>query len=96
MSIRKAAVAGQFYEADTALLQQQVGDLMSVAPSDFESVPKALIVPHAGYIYSGSTAARAYRCLQSQRDVIRRVVLPPGLPGRHGCAIGGSICHSPG
>ncbi len=75
MSIRKAAVAGQFYEADTALLQQQVGDLMSAAPSDFESVPRALIVPHAGYIYSGSTAARAYRCLQSQRDEVRRVVL---------------------
>jgi len=75
MSIRKAAVAGQFYEADTALLQQQVGDLMSAAPSDIGSVPKALIVPHAGYIYSGSTAARAYRCLQSQRNEIRHVVL---------------------
>lgn len=75
MSIRKAAVAGQFYAAELALLQQQVADLMSAAPSLLGAVAKALIVPHAGYIYSGSTAARAYRCLQSQRNEIRRVVL---------------------
>ena len=75
MSIRKAAVAGQFYEADTVSLQQQVGDLMLATPSSLKSIPKVLIVPHAGYIYSGSTAARAYGCLESQRDQIRRVVL---------------------
>jgi len=75
MSIRKAAVAGQFYEADTVSLQQQVGDLMSANQPGLKSIPKALIVPHAGYIYSGSTAARAYGCLESQRDQIRRVVL---------------------
>ncbi len=75
MSVRKAAVAGRFYEADTTSLQQQVSELMSGASSVSSSAPEALIVPHAGYIYSGSTAAQAYRCLESRREEIRRVVL---------------------
>ncbi len=75
MSVRKAAVAGLFYEADTAALQRHISDLMSGASSRCKAVPEALIVPHAGYIYSGSTAARAYRCLQPRHDEIRRVVL---------------------
>jgi AmmeMemoRadiSam system protein B len=75
MSVRKAAVAGQFYEADAALLKQNIEDLMSDAPSTNTAEAKVLIVPHAGYIYSGSTAARAYRCLQSRSDHIKRVVL---------------------
>ena len=75
MSIRKAAVAGLFYEADKTLLQQQVGEMMSGASAEFEATPKALIVPHAGYIYSGPTAAKAYRYLKSRSDEIRRVVL---------------------
>ena len=37
--------------------------------------PKALIVPHAGYVYSGATAARAFATLEPGRDVIGRVVL---------------------
>ena len=75
MSIRKAAVAGQFYEADTVLLRQQVTDLLSANALASSTAAKALIVPHAGYIYSGSTAASAYSCLQSRRNDIRRVVL---------------------
>jgi AmmeMemoRadiSam system protein B len=39
------------------------------------SMPKALIVPHAGYIYSGSTAAAGYALLARRRDEIRRVVM---------------------
>ena len=75
MRIRKAAVAGQFYAADSVSLQQQVGDLMSGTPLQSAIVPEALIVPHAGYIYSGSTAARAYRYLELRRNEIKRVVL---------------------
>ena len=75
MRIRKAAVAGQFYEADRVSLQQQVSNLMSGTQAGSGNVPEALIVPHAGYIYSGSTAARAYRCLESRHNEIRRVVL---------------------
>jgi len=37
--------------------------------------PKAIIAPHAGYVYSGSIAARAHVCWQNERDVIRRIVL---------------------
>ncbi len=75
MSVRTAAVAGQFYEADKAALQQHIYALMSQATDECSVVPRALIVPHAGYIYSGTTAAKAYRCLQSCRDDIRRVAL---------------------
>lgn len=75
MSVRKAAVAGQFYEADKASLQQHINALMSQATGECGVAPRALIVPHAGYIYSGATAAKAYRCLQSCRDEIRRVAL---------------------
>lgn len=75
MSVRKAAVAGQFYQADAALLKRNIEDLMSDAPSTNRVEAKVLIVPHAGYIYSGPTAARAYRCLQSRNDHIKRVVL---------------------
>lgn len=75
MSTRKAAVAGYFYEADKARLQQHVNQLLAGADSAMAEPPNALIVPHAGYIYSGSTAAHAYRCLRSDPDRIRRVLL---------------------
>jgi AmmeMemoRadiSam system protein B len=75
LSVRKTAVAGQFYEADAALLQQHIHELMSAAPSNNTATAKVLIVPHAGYIYSGLTAASAYCCLQSRSDEIKRVVL---------------------
>lgn len=75
MSIRKAAVAGLFYEGDPATLQQHISELMSGVSSKKAPIPEALIVPHAGYIYSGPTAARAYHSLESRRDEVRRVVL---------------------
>jgi len=72
--IREAAVAGLFYPEDPLLLQQQVEDLLArEAPSELR--PKALVVPHAGYIYSGPVAASAYSMLPPWRDSIRRVVL---------------------
>ncbi|MCZ6471439.1 MAG: AmmeMemoRadiSam system protein B [Gammaproteobacteria bacterium] len=75
MSTREAAVAGSFYEAQTADLRQQVNQFVAQSPEVSSVKPKVLIVPHAGYVYSGSTAAQAYRSLESQRDGIRRVVL---------------------
>ncbi len=75
MSTRQAAVAGSFYEARSAVLQQQVSQFVAQSPEVSWAKPKVLIVPHAGYVFSGSTAARAYRSLESQRDEIRRVVL---------------------
>jgi len=73
--IRIPAVAGQFYPREQQVLSQEVARLLdAVAPSDGPQ-PKAIIVPHAGYIYSGPTAAAAYARLKPWRHVIRRVVL---------------------
>lgn len=75
MSIREAAVAGQFYEADPVRLQGHINELLAGTESPPNARAKVLIVPHAGYIYSGKTAAQAYRCLESRRDEITRVIL---------------------
>lgn len=77
MRVREPAVAGAFYPAAPGALRDQVAQLLGeVAPPDpGAAVPKALIAPHAGYVYSGPVAARAYACLAPQRASIRRVVL---------------------
>jgi AmmeMemoRadiSam system protein B len=66
-----------FYPAETATLERVVAELLAAAPpgdAGLEGV-KALIAPHAGYPYSGPTAAHAYRLLENRREHIRRVVL---------------------
>jgi AmmeMemoRadiSam system protein B len=75
MKVRPAAVAGTFYPSDPTDLQAQVDKLLAGASADDAPLPRALIVPHAGYIYSGATAAAAYTLLVPGRDKIRRVVL---------------------
>ena len=75
MRVREAAVAGYFYEAEAGRLQHHVNQLLAEDPDIPGAVPEALIVPHAGYIYSGSTAAHAYRCLLADPDQINRVLL---------------------
>lgn len=74
MKARPAAVAGMFYPGDTATLERTVVELLAAAPAASDAV-KAIIAPHAGYQYSGPTAAYAYRLLESRRERIRRVVL---------------------
>ena len=74
MIARPAAVAGLFYPADTAILRKTVADLLAAAPAGTGDA-KAIIAPHAGYKYSGATAAHAYRQLESRRSRINRVVL---------------------
>lgn len=74
--LRPAAVAGLFYPADRVRLAADVDALLARARCPAGAVlPKALIVPHAGYVYSGSIAATAYARLRPARDTIRRVVL---------------------
>lgn len=73
-TIREPAVAGMFYPGDPLALQQQL-DAFLHAPATGAAHPKALIVPHAGYIYSGAVAASAYRLLGSMRGQITRIVL---------------------
>ncbi len=73
---RPAAVAGTFYPASPVVLKQTLVDLLANArPTPLSHPPKALIVPHAGYVYSGSVAASAYAQLGELRGRIRRVVL---------------------
>jgi hypothetical protein len=73
---RPAAVAGMFYPDDPIELRHTVTDLLaSASRGEPLRAIKALIVPHAGYIYSGPVAASAYARLAGQRDRIRRVVL---------------------
>ncbi|MBI4987492.1 MAG: AmmeMemoRadiSam system protein B [Rhodocyclales bacterium] len=75
LHIRPPAVAGMFYPADAEELAQDVRSYLAAAPVTQTPAPKALIVPHAGYIYSGAVAARAYALLAPARATIRRVVL---------------------
>ena len=84
--IRPPAVAGMFYPGNPAVLQRTVDELLAAATPHAGAQPKALIVPHAGYIYSGSTAALAYAALAPWRDTIRRVVL---LGPTHRVAVAG-------
>ncbi|MCK6434985.1 MAG: AmmeMemoRadiSam system protein B, partial [Aquabacterium sp.] len=80
-SIRPAAVAGAFYPADAQTLREAVDRHLTHARAASQrhrttgQPPKVLIVPHAGYVYSGDVAARAYAELAPWRDRIRRVVV---------------------
>ncbi|MCX8005322.1 MAG: AmmeMemoRadiSam system protein B [Burkholderiaceae bacterium] len=74
LQVRPPAVAGLFYPAEQAALRAQVTGLLAAA-TPAAGRPKMLIAPHAGYVYSGPTAAHAYALLAPYRDEIRRVVL---------------------
>ncbi len=72
--IRQPAVADMFYPAEPAALRTMVqGYLREATPPT--TIPKAIIAPHAGYIYSGAVAATAYASLTPMRHSITRVIL---------------------
>jgi AmmeMemoRadiSam system protein B len=74
MITRPAAVAGSFYPDNPDVLARSVDTMLSeVRNTQADKSPKALIAPHAGYIYSGPTAACAYALLNTEK--ITRVVL---------------------
>ena len=76
-SVRPAAVAGSFYPADPAILTGEVNEFLDGVES-FDvrfGHPKVLVVPHAGYVYSGQTAAYAYNELATAKGIVTRVVL---------------------
>jgi MEMO1 family protein len=72
--IRRPAVAGQFYPANPGQLRAMIDGFLEEAGGN-GGLPRALIAPHAGYIYSGPIAASAYAHLAAGRPTIRRVVL---------------------
>jgi AmmeMemoRadiSam system protein B len=72
---RSPAVAGMFYPGDPGILSATVDQLLAATPGTADNQPKALIVPHAGYVYSGTTAATAYAMLAPWAKTIHRVIL---------------------
>jgi AmmeMemoRadiSam system protein B len=96
MRVRPPAVAGMFYPRQPAELSREVRNLLHEAAFPPEPVPKAIIAPHAGYVYSGAIAASAYvRFLPARGRITRVVVLGPAhrvlvdglaLPGADGLA----------
>jgi AmmeMemoRadiSam system protein B len=77
-TVRPPAVAGLFYPGDAATLASTVDDLLREAGTSETTparAPKALIAPHAGYVYSGPVAARAYARLRDAARSVERVVL---------------------
>lgn len=86
---RTPAVAGLFYPASAAELHSQIKTFLNQVEPAVGPLPKAIIAPHAGYIYSGPIAASAYAQLKAARDLITRVVLlgPSHRVGFRGIAV---------
>ena len=72
--IRPPAVAGMFYPSDPDELRSLIRQYLAGTETQ-GAAPKAIIAPHAGYVYSGPVAASAYARLAPAHDIIRRVVL---------------------
>lgn len=83
--VRPAAVAGAFYPGDPGELRQLLAQQLAYARQLLDQhgdelrlpagIPKAVIVPHAGYVYSGTTAALAYALLERGRGSVRRAII---------------------
>ena len=73
--IRQPAVAGLFYPADKQALEKEVNEYLEQANYGRDIIPKAIVVPHAGYVYSGAIAASAFKQIIPIKDNINRVVL---------------------
>lgn len=86
-NIREGAVAGFFYPDAKSELSQQVASFLNQAKT-LDIFPKAMIVPHAGYAYSGPIAGTAYATLQQHRQQITTVILlgPSHRVSFHGLA----------
>jgi AmmeMemoRadiSam system protein B len=93
-SVRAPAVAGTFYPGESRELAHTLAQMLGTAAHDApeRAVPKALIAPHAGYIYSGPVAASVYALLAPARRSITRVVLlgPTHRVAVRGLALPGS------
>jgi len=74
-NVRKPYVAGQFYPAQAGTLDIMVDSFLKQAEDRHLGDIKAIIVPHAGYIYSGQTAAWGFKQLESQKDRIKKVFI---------------------
>lgn len=86
--IKRPQVAGAFYPENASVLAKTVDRMLQAAPAP-QMQPKAIIAPHAGYIYSGEIAARAFNALGNKKSTIKRVVLfgPPHRKAVKGIAV---------
>ena len=73
--IRQPAVAGMFYPADKQSLKADIHQYLEQVTNEQKIIPKAIVVPHAGYIYSGPIAASVYKQIIPLKDIINRVIL---------------------
>lgn len=87
--MREPAVAGSFYPADPSALEDLVDGLLDRSTGVVEDRPWGIVVPHAGYRYSGPVAATAYGALRPWADELRRVLLlgPAHFVHVDGCAV---------
>jgi AmmeMemoRadiSam system protein B len=93
ITTRRAAVAGYFYPDQPGELGSMLDSMLAAAtPPQHDAAPVAIIVPHAGYVYSGPVAASAYASLSPWRDAIRRVLVvgPPHRVPVRGVALSGA------
>jgi AmmeMemoRadiSam system protein B len=86
MRVRPPAVAGSFYPDDPVLLAGTVDGYLADAPRRAGATPRALVAPHAGYVYSGPVAGSAFGTLRGAAGRFRRVLL---LGPSHYVAIAG-------
>lgn len=73
--VRRSAVAGSFYPGDADALNDMVIGLLAGARAAPKGRVRAVVAPHAGYIYSGSTAAEAFAALKPLKGQIERLVV---------------------
>jgi AmmeMemoRadiSam system protein B len=74
-TVRPPAVAGTFYPDDPRELAAMVEGFLRAEPPSARPAPKAIIAPHAGYVYSGPIAGSAFRAVAAAAETIKRVVL---------------------
>ncbi len=91
--IRHPAVAGQFYDDDPLRLRAEILSYLEAPvgktnPSPREGRPIALVAPHAGYVYSGRTAAKAFSLLEGWKYKRAIVIAPSHRYRMHGLAYG--------
>lgn len=73
---REPMQAGRFYPAEDGTLSRSLDKMFTQAPDDTGQIPQAIIVPHAGYQFSGPAAAHAYKIFQqAESAAIKRVIL---------------------
>lgn len=89
MRVRHPAVAGLFYPANPAALLEAVRSLLSEVEGARPEPAVAAMAPHAGYVYSGRTAAHVFARLEVPR---RCVVVAPNHTGAGDAVHGGSVC----